>query len=73
MSRPASMNYRRLPFYIGYEAAINGEQSQAGQFKGHERRCYTNGFTEGQQQRAWVKRKLRKGRVLPKNARLAQW
>lgn len=67
------MKYRPLPYYIGYEAAINGEQSQAGLFKKHERRGYTVGFTEGQQCRQRAKRKLPKGRSLPKNARLAQW
>lgn len=45
---PTSTSYRPLLYYLGFESAVNGEQSHASKLNRHDRAVYTAGFTEGQ-------------------------
>ncbi len=44
-------------YHIGYADALNNAGNQSSNYKGHDKKCYQNGYKEGQLSRAIQKKK----------------
>ena len=42
-------------YHIGYDDALNNYGNNSGNYRGHEKKCYQNGYKEGQLARSSFK------------------
>ena len=45
-------------YHIGYADALNNYGNQCSNYKGHDKKCYQNGYKEGQLARTVQKKKI---------------
>jgi len=45
-------------YHIGYVDALNNYGNQCSNYKGHDKKCYQNGYKEGQLARTVQKKKI---------------